>query len=403
MTRQISDRQAAVLLAIGIVSLKLLILPALISRFTIRYSYVTIVLGVAIDFMFMLIILSIMKKFPHLTFSELIERSFGKFTRYILNFILAVYFFFKGVLIIKETHNYFNETLFENINWWFFVIPFLMLIFFMMLKDLKTIARSVEFFFWLIAVGIIFTIFVPIKTVDFTNLLPLFGRGSENIFTSLFYCNFSFGDYFVLLMVMGRVSFKPNSTKKIVTFALLSDFLLIAFYVIFVSVFGEIGVNQNLAISDLPLHSTITSAIGRLDWIIIIIWSITLIFQAGALFSKSCACLTESYKFKSKHIPATIIIVSIFIFIHHFYLDLEAILELIISLPFSIITCAIQILYPVILIIAALKQKDNNKFVATSAVFKGQIKIQYTDIAKPELGKKKLNFFLSTIKAKEET
>ncbi len=402
MTRQISDRQCAIMLAISIVSLKLLILPALLSRYTVKYSYMSVICGLAIDFVFMIIMLAIMYKFKHLTFSEIIERSFGKVVRYLLNFILAVYFFFKGILIVKETHNYFNETLFENISWWFFVIPMLLLIFFIIIKDLKTISRSVEFFFWLIAAGIVLTILVPIKTVDFSNLLPIFSKGSLGIPESLLYCNFSFGDYFVLLMLMGRVDLKTKSRKKILWYATITNFLVVLFYIIFVAMFGDISVNQGLAISDMPLHSNITSAISRLDWIIIIIWSITLIFQAGALFSMSCACLTESFKFKNKYIPAVAIIVSIFITAYHYYLDLEGILELIISLPFSIITMTIQIMYPIILLIAGAKQNNNRKFKACNAVIKGQIKIQYTQISKPKKKKLALNFSLYANMAKEE-
>lgn len=383
------------MLSISIVSLKLLILPALLSKYSIKYSYISIICGLAIDFVFMLILLYIIKKFPHLTFSEFIERSFGKIARYALNFILALYFFFKGVLIVKETHNYFNETLFETIGWWFFIIPMLLLIFFMIIKDLKTLSRSVEFFFWLIVAGIILTILVPIKTVDFTNLLPLFSKGIEDVPKSLLFCNFSFGDYFALLMLMGRIDVKPKSDKKIIIYAIITDLLVVLFYIIFVAMFGDISVNQNLAISDMPLHSNITSAISRLDWIIIIVWCITLIFQAGVLFSMCCASLTESYKFKNKYIPASLIVVSIFVMSYHYYLDLEGVLNLVTSLPFSIITILMQILYPVILVIAAIKLKDKNNFSAKNAVFKGQIKIQYTDINKPKKKKQKLSFSLS--------
>lgn len=383
MTRQISDRQAAIMLALSIVSLKLLILPALLSRYTIKYSYVSVVCGLMIDFVFMLIVIAIMKKFPHATFSELIERAFGKITRYVLNFILSLYFLFKGILIVKETHNYFNETLFENINWWFFIIPMLVLMFFMILKDLKTISRSIEFFFWLIVAGIVLTIAVPIKTVDFSNLLPLFSRDMLGVFDSLFYCNFSFGDYFVLLMMLGRVDFKSSSTKKILWHVVITNFFVIAFYVIFVAMFGNISVNQTLAISDIPLHSNITSAIGRLDWIIIIIWSITLIFQAGALFSMSCASLAESFKFRNKYIPACLVVTAVFITVYYYYLSLEGIINLITSFPFSLITVIVQVLYPVILTIAAMLN-SNRKFSAVDAVFKGQIKIQYTNISKPQ-------------------
>ena len=391
MTRQISDRQVGIMLAMSIVSLKLLILPALISRYTIRYSYLTILCGFIIDFVFILISLKVLNKFPHLTFSEIIERSFGKVARYFINLVLCAYFFFKGILIIKETHNYFNETLFENMNWWFFVIPFLLLIFYVMIKDLKTISRSVEFFFILITAGVVLTILIPIKSVDFSNLLPLFGEGGGGLLKSLFYCNFSFGDYFVVIMVLGRVKVKPNSSKKIINYCLLFDFFVFMFYIVFVAMFGEISVKQSLAISDLPLHSIAASTISRLDWIVVIIWTITLVFQAAILFSLSCASLTEAFCFKSKHIPALIIVAATFVMIYHYYLNLEGILDLFISLPFSVVSLVVQVAVPVILLIGYAKLSHTYRFNAFDVIKRAQIKIQYTDISGAKVKKSRAN------------
>ena len=62
----------------------------------------------------------------------------------------------------------------------------------------------------------------------------------------------------------------------------------------------------------------------------------------------------------------------------------------------------IQIMYPIILLIAGAKQNNNRKFKACNAVIKGQIKIQYTQISKPKKKKLALNFSLDANMAKEE-
>ena len=55
MNQQITDRQTGMFVAMGIVSLKLLILPAILSQYTIKYSYLSVILGLIVDFVFLII------------------------------------------------------------------------------------------------------------------------------------------------------------------------------------------------------------------------------------------------------------------------------------------------------------------------------------------------------------
>ncbi len=391
MNQQITDRQTGMFVAMGIVSLKLLILPAILSQYTIKYSYLSIILGLIVDFVFLMFTLWVIKKHPNFNFNQLIENVFGKASKHILNFILFIYFLIKGVLTVKETHNYFNETLFESISWLFFVIPIMMLMFYVIIKDLKTLARSVECFFLLIAAGVVLTFLLPISDVDFSNLLPLFGKGSEQTIVSLFYCNFSFGDYFVLFMLMGKIKLKQNSSKKILIYVLVTDLIVVLFYLVFVAMFGQIGVNQSLAISDLPLHALTSSAISRLDWIIIILWTIILIFQAGILFAMSSTCLLESLKLKSKYVAASVVILIVFAILYYFYLDLEGMINFVTSLPFAIVSAVVQVVYPVMVLIAGFVLK-NKKIKLSNFVTGAQIKIQYTNISKVKKLKNNFSF-----------
>lgn len=380
MTRQISDRQAAIILVVSIVSLKFLILPALLSKYAVNDGYITAIIGLLIDFMFILVIMWVIKKAPHLTYGEILERAFGVIVRRIINFIMFVYFFIKGILIIKETHNYFNETLFEHINWNFFVLPLFLIIFFIMIKDLKTIARSVEFFAILIFAGIFLTVLIPIKNADLTNLLPVLENGVGGVFEALLRCNFSFGDYFILMLLMGRIDVKKNSVNRIMKYIIFTNIGVVIFYVVFIAIFGNIGINQSLAISDMPLHSNLASSMGRLDWVVIILWVITLVFQAGILLSMACHCFSETFPCKNKYVPSFVLIALMFLAVTLLYMDLANAIKIVTSIPFSITSVVVQVVIPLLILIGTIILIKHKKVGALKAVKKGQIKLQYTNI-----------------------
>lgn len=390
MTKKITSIQCGLLLCLTTISLKFLVFPSVFSTYAGKDLYFSVTIGLILDFSFMLMVLYILRKNPHLTFFELIKRAFGNVVARVLVFSLFLYFFCRGVLVIKEIHNYFNETLFENIEWLMFVIPLFALIVFMMLKDFRTFGRTVQFFLPLIVLALFYTILVPASEADFSNILPVFENGVNGTFNAVLHCSFTFGDYLILFILMGKVKYTPSTQKKILTCVIVTYTLVILFYIVFSSVFGDIGINHSLALSDLLLYTSIVTETGTLNWINIIVWLIILFLEVGLMFLSASKTLTEAFSFKNRYVPTIIICVLLFAAIVYLYLNLIRAIEIVTSLGFCVSVIVFQVLLPIMGIVATFKLRGKNKVKVTDVYNQKVIKYQLTTIT-PAVAKTKFS------------
>ena len=104
MNKLLTSRQVSIILFISVVSLKLLVFPALVTREAGRDAYVSIFLYLIIEFIFVLLVLLFMRRYPHISFREAISTTLGDITSKIVYFVLFVYFLFKTLFLIKETY-----------------------------------------------------------------------------------------------------------------------------------------------------------------------------------------------------------------------------------------------------------------------------------------------------------
>ena len=264
-SKRITGIQYGLILCLTTISLKFLVFPSVFANYAGKDLYFAVFIGLMLDLSFALLMLYVLKQNPHLTFYELIKRAFGTAFASVLAFCLFLYFFLRGVLVVKEIHNYFNETLFENIKWIMFVIPLFALTMFIMLKDFQSLGRTIQFFMPLMVLALLFTILVPASEADFTNVLPLFENGVKNTFNAVLRCSFTFGDYLVLFILMGKINYTKSTNKKVLICLGVTYALVVLFYVVFASVFGDIGINHSLALSDLLLYTNIITDTGTIN------------------------------------------------------------------------------------------------------------------------------------------
>ena len=359
---KITAKQTSIILSISIISLKFLIFPAVISQNAQNNSYIAVFFSLLFDFLFFLIILYVMKKNSHQTFFEILESGFGKITSKILVIALGVYFFLKLIVTIKEMHNYLYELLFESFSWYYFIFPTIILIIYIVRCGEKGLARSMEFMFPILTILTIITILMPIKYIQFDNMLPIASDGILPIVNSTFKTNFAFGDYFVLCVLMGKLKYESKTTKKIIKYILITDLFVVFFYILLVCVFGNLAVNESLAVNDIPLYSNISSINGRLEWASTIIWSISLIFQAAILLYCCYSCVNYTFSFVSRNINMLVICVTLYLTLQYLYMSLALALKFVLSKPVVIYTLSIQVGLPILLLIAMfIGRKKNEK------------------------------------------
>ncbi len=388
MTKKITGIQCGLILCLTTISLKFLVFPSVFSNFAGKDLYWAVFIGLMLDLSFAIIMLYVIKQNPHLTFYELISRAFGKVFAKVLMFGLFMYFFFRGVLVVKEIHNYFNETLFENIKWIMFVVPLFALTMFMMFKDFRTFGRTVQFFMPLIVLALLFTILVPASEADFTNIFPVFENGFKNTLNAVLRCSFTFGDYLVLFILMGKIKYTQTTNKKVLICLGITYLLVVLFYIVFASVFGDIGINHSLALSDLLLYTNIITETGTINWINIIVWLIILFLEIGLMFLSASKALTETFHFKNRYITTIIILGLLFAAIVSLYLNLIMALEIVTSLAYAISVIVFQVALPIFALFATTKLKGKHKVRLWQVYNFRVVKYQLTNITPFKTNKK---------------
>ena len=119
------------------------------------------------------------------------------------------------------------------------------------------------------------------------------------------------------------------------------------FYVVFVGTFGDTAINQTLALGELPLHNPYPSTVGKLEWLVIIIWTAILTIEAGVLGKSACICFGHIFKKEKPLVPAIITISILILAFATSYLRLE----LAISIATDGIVVTIASLFQALLII----------------------------------------------------
>lgn len=372
--KTISTNQASLMLVIFTIALKLSVLPALMCEFAGTSSYVSCFIALAIDFLCTTLVVVIISKIPNMSFFELLEKAFGKVVAIITYAMLFVYFFSKLTIGLTEIHDYYTSSLFEELNPYFALITLFFLLLYMFIKNFRTLGRLLEVFFWPMVIGIIFTLIFPFSDVEFSNLLPLFEDGAYPVFKGVYRTSLAFGDFMLLFALMGKISFKQKSTKKLLLYALNAMLFIFNFYVVFVGAFGRTTINQTLALGELPLHSPQPSTINRLEWLTVIIWTAIMFINIGIL-GKCCADAFKHIFNVSDNILPAIVISLLEVGIQVFAMfRVNIIARLGTTQIVSIITSIFYTLILLLLVVAYLKTKapPNKKVNVTAKGYKSK-------------------------------
>lgn len=321
--KPISSNQAGLILILFTVGLKFSVLPAIMCDYASNNGYIVCLIALIFDFLGTIAVLLLMQKMPEQNFFDLIKNTLSKPVAIIIYSFLGLFFIIKCLIAILELHDYFIATLFEELNPLYFFIVLVLLMLFLFTKNLRTHGRLLEVFFWPMAIGLMFTLIFPIQDIELTNLFPIFQDGIYPIWNGLVHTSFAFGDYTILLILMGRISYKKNSVKKILFYMLNMVGFIFNFYVVFVGTFGDTAINQTLALGELPLHNPHPSTIGKLEWLTIIIWTAILTIEAGLLGKSASICFGHIFNTTKALTPAIITASIIFPIYLVSYLQLE--------------------------------------------------------------------------------
>lgn len=375
MGKTISTNQTSLILVIFTIALKLSVLPAITCDFSRTSAYMVVLFACVIDFLLTIAIIIIMQKIPDKNFFGLIKETLSKPVAIIVYIFLFGYFFLKLLITLLELHDYYIVTLFEHLNPFFFILALMSLLLYLFKAEFRAIGRMIEICFWPLALGIAFTLVYPIAEVELVNLFPLFEDGIYPVMNGLLRTSFAYGDFMILFVLMGNISYSKHARKKVLLYMSAVLGFIFNFYIIFVGTFGDTAVNQSLALSELPLHNPYPTTIGRLEWLTIIMWSAILLIQVALLGISCTTCFKEIFGFSDRKIPTCVIILILSVLYIPTYLKLDKVVAFSTSISFSIISKCFEILCVIILYVSYfLLMKKKKPFETNIKVGRSNVK-----------------------------
>ncbi len=329
-TDKFSTHQLSVIMLIASISLKVLLLPSLLSADAGTGLWLSVIVGYIFEFITLIFIIKLLHMCPNLTFYQILEKCFSKIGAVIICTLYAFYFGIKCVFILCETRLFFIETLYEEFSWVLFTVPLFALICFVTSKKTHIIGRLYESFSVVVLGGFIFLILASLQDVKPDGLLPIFNNGIAGSLKGIYNNIFLFGDTIIMLTFCGRIKIEKNTSFQLKKSLIISGVMVVLFMCIYYGIYENIANMLRFAISSVVQFSPRVSSMGRIDWIAICVWCVTLFLQFILITFVQKTLVNDTLKLKKrKNLTGVIIVTLIFTATLIIYYNIETVFELI--------------------------------------------------------------------------
>ncbi|MBR6736928.1 MAG: GerAB/ArcD/ProY family transporter [Clostridia bacterium] len=352
MTEKISLKQLCFIIFVTFSVSKFYIMPAVVAGASAESSPLAVLLNFIIDFLLLIIVITIIKRSKSKGFYELLCTLFGKVGATIIYFIYGLYFFSKALIPILEQKNSINLTFYESQPTLLTFMPFYLVAFYIILKGFTSFSRSVEITFWLFVLGLIITFSLSIPSGKYQRLLPLYTTG-EKLLSGTHSALIWFGDPVILLFLYEFVENKKGLFKKTAISFTASAVTTVLLIVVFYAVFGTIAERQYFAPLKMSKYSITLSNIGRLDYMGALLFSLVSVFSLTLPLMISSLCFTKIFSFKKQFVIPLVICVAQGVLSYFFQNELFPLAEFFTSYVW-VFYSVLCYLIPLVILIATL-------------------------------------------------
>lgn len=350
MKNKINVRQLCFIIAITFSVTKFYVMPATVARISNEASWLAVLTSFLLDFLLLLVCVSIIKTQPETDVYQSSVKIFGAPLTKMVYFLYGIYFLFKAFIPVLEQKNTTSLTFYESQPTLLIFMPFFIVCFYIITKGITAFARSVEFmgFVWLFAIIIIFSLSIPAG--EYASLLPVFQpikkvlNGSKEILLW-------FGDPVVLLFFSEFLADKKSLLKKSAISFGISAVTTILLVVIFYAIFQGTASRQYYAPIKMSKYSITLSNIGRLDYLGSLMFSLISVYSITMPILLSAVCFNKVLPIKLKWFYSLLVTIlelfAVFFFQNEIFHSIDFINKNVI--PFMVI---FSYILPLILLIA---------------------------------------------------
>lgn len=288
------------------VGFSILVLPNILQSTSKGDGWISVLFaGVAIQ-LFFVILWMLFRKFPNLTYTEIILFLLGKFLGNFVNIVIYIYFIVSASLILLQFTSAIKESLLLVTPYWVIGLLMLLTCTYLAISDIRIIAR----FFGIISLlflglfGISFLSFL--LPLDIHHILPIGSSGIKEIFLGSKDSLLALLGFEVILFLYPLAAKKGTSFLKVITWANIFVTLLTTYFVLIcIMIFSEPVLKQVKYPVIYFLRPLYFQMAERLDVLFISIWIVPM---AASIIIYLYLCSKSLTFFKGK--PYKLVMIS---------------------------------------------------------------------------------------------
>lgn len=292
--KQLTSRQASILIFIATCAFKMLALPSMIISRAQNNAWIVILTMFVIDACFFAIMLVIMKKYPDLQFKDFLEKGLGKVIAKVVLILIGILICFKVALQIRECYEFYNETSYVNFKMIAFLLPMFLILLYVGMMELRALGRTGEIVIYFVVIAIAVSILLSITYIDLPSILPVLKKGINPIFSSCLDYSFWFGDFIILYFFMGNIKKEKKMYGKMFFSYVIAMVIVLALVIVHYSVFGSISSSFITSVIDVTEYIP-RAATGRFTWVIVVLWPITMLISIFLYYNFSVKCFVNTF------------------------------------------------------------------------------------------------------------
>ena len=169
-----------------------------------------------------------------------------------------------------------------------FLFTFLPVISAMVYGGLTSTARTCEFGYVFVLVGIVACLFLAKIDLQFGELGPVFKNGFFGVIKPAFDSSFWFTDFLFIVILSDKIKLQKNFKRTVISFVVIIAILMTIFYLVYFRLFRETGYIHETAIANITQYKKNIGNVGNADVIESLVYLFT-IFLYGSIYL-TCLC-----------------------------------------------------------------------------------------------------------------
>lgn len=315
--KQLTTRQAVILLSMAMFATKIQRMPAVLAQIFSQNGWIFLCLEVLFNSLFLLVVLRISVLTKGKTVHQALSAKFGRTIAIIYSLLISLFFFLKMSTPIKGIHEFFVSAIFDDLDWKWFSIILVLLLIFMGSCGLNRIGRTSEIVSYFALFGFVGVMALAVPTARYNTLLPIVFPSSDQIATGVKDLTVLTTDFVLVLFFVGRV--KENKFKTAITVSYLVTAVAIIFFCItYYCIYNNLATYPPIAISSITEFSLFALSLGRIDWICVLLVISSSVVAAGLFTNVSVESFAEATSLPKKSIAfvvgVVVYVLDVFVF-----------------------------------------------------------------------------------------